>query len=68
MVLSPVLLLVALAIRLRDGAPVFFRQERVGLHGRPFQVVKFRTMVPDAEDQPERAGGASTRSAARPSR
>ena len=51
MVLSPVLLLVALAIRLRDGAPVFFRQERVGLHGRPFRVVKFRTMVPDAEDQ-----------------
>jgi exopolysaccharide biosynthesis polyprenyl glycosylphosphotransferase len=50
-VLSPVLLLVALAILVRDGAPVFFRQERVGLHGRPFQVVKFRTMVPDAEDQ-----------------
>ncbi len=50
-VLSPVLLLVALVIRLRDGAPVFFRQERVGLHGRPFRVVKFRTMVPDAEEQ-----------------
>ena len=49
--LSPVLLVVALVIRLRDGAPVLFRQERVGLHGRPFDVIKFRTMVPDAEAQ-----------------
>ena len=48
-VLSPFLLLVALLIRLRDGGPVLFRQQRVGLHGRPFDVVKFRTMVPDAE-------------------
>ena len=32
-----------------DGRPVIFRQTRVGLHGRPFDVVKFRTMVPDAE-------------------
>ena len=48
-VLSPVLLLVALVIRQRDGSPVLFRQERVGLHGRPFRVVKFRSMVPDAE-------------------
>lgn len=48
-VLSPVLLAVALAIRARDGRPVLFRQTRVGLHGRPFDVLKFRTMVPDAE-------------------
>jgi exopolysaccharide biosynthesis polyprenyl glycosylphosphotransferase len=48
-VLSPVLLVVALLIRWRDGSPVLFRQTRIGLHGRPFQVVKFRTMVPDAE-------------------
>ena len=34
-----------------DGRPVLFRQTRVGLHGRPFLVVKFRTMVPDAEDR-----------------
>ena len=50
-VLSPLLLLVAVLVTLRDGPPVLFRQERVGLHGRPFQVVKFRSMVPDAEEQ-----------------
>ena len=48
-VLSPFLLAVAALIRFRDGPPVLFRQERVGLHGRPFRVAKFRTMVPDAE-------------------
>jgi exopolysaccharide biosynthesis polyprenyl glycosylphosphotransferase len=47
--LSPVALAVAIAIRAKDGSPVLFRQTRVGLHGRPFRVVKFRTMVADAE-------------------
>lgn len=47
--LSPVLLAVAAAIRLREGPPILFRQLRVGLHGRPFVLYKFRTMVPDAE-------------------
>ena len=47
--LSPLLLTVGLAIRLRDGSPILFRQTRVGLHGRPFDVVKFRTMTTDAE-------------------
>ena len=48
-VLSPVLAGVALAVRLRLGAPVLFRQERPGLHGRPFIMLKFRTMT-DARD------------------
>ncbi|HLX34651.1 MAG TPA: sugar transferase [Candidatus Limnocylindrales bacterium] len=48
-VASPFLLLVALWIRASDGAPVLFRQTRVGLHGRRFTLLKFRTMVPDAE-------------------
>ena len=58
-VLSPVLLVVALAVRWRLGAPVLFRQPRVGLHGRVFTLLKFRTMrhavagngvtMPDAE-------------------
>ena len=48
-VLSPLLLTTALAIRLGDGPPVLFCQTRAGLRGRPFSICKFRTMVPDAE-------------------
>ena len=48
-VLLPVFAIIGLVILIVDGRPVIFRQTRVGLHGRPFDVVKFRTMVPDAE-------------------
>lgn len=48
-VLSPVMAAVAVVVRLTLGKPVLFRQVRPGLHGRPFTVVKFRTMV-DARD------------------
>jgi len=44
-VLSPVLLIVAAMVRLRLGSPVFFRHQRPGLHGRPFELIKFRTMT-----------------------
>jgi exopolysaccharide biosynthesis polyprenyl glycosylphosphotransferase len=47
--LSPLLLGLAAAIVVLDGRPVLFRQTRMGLHGRPFQVLKFRTMSRDAE-------------------
>ncbi len=47
--LTPVFLLTALAIKLEDGGPVFFGQERSGLFGRPFPMYKFRSMVVDAE-------------------
>ena len=50
-VLSPLLLAIALAIRMRDGSPVLFRQVRVGRHGRPFTIYKFRTMQTDAEER-----------------
>jgi len=43
-VLSPILLIVAFLIRRQMGSPVFFRQTRPGLHGRPFEMIKFRTM------------------------
>lgn len=43
--LSPVMAVVAALVRLRLGAPVIYRQERPGLHGRPFTIYKFRTMV-----------------------
>lgn len=49
MVLLPVLLLIAILIRLDSRGPVFFRQERVGQFGRVFRIHKFRTMVVDAE-------------------
>ena len=50
-VLSPVLLLTWIAIRLTSPGPVLYRQERIGLHNRPFTVVKFRSMVHGAEDE-----------------
>jgi lipopolysaccharide/colanic/teichoic acid biosynthesis glycosyltransferase len=46
---SPLWLFIALAIKLEDRGPVFFGQERVGRGGRAFRVLKFRSMVPDAE-------------------
>jgi len=49
--LSPVMLGTALFIYFRDGAPVFFTQERVGLDGKPFPMIKYRTMIPDAEEK-----------------
>jgi exopolysaccharide biosynthesis WecB/TagA/CpsF family protein len=49
MLFSVVFAAVALAIRLEDGGPVFFRQTRIGANGRPFRMWKFRSMVVDAE-------------------
>ena len=46
---SPLLLISALAIKLYDGGPVFFRQERATINGRLFQIHKFRSMIVDAE-------------------
>ena len=53
LILLPVFGAVALAVKLTSRGPVFFRQQRVGYHGRPFEIMKFRTMVADAEDQLE---------------
>jgi len=50
LVLSPVLLGIAVAIRMDSPGPVLFRQERVGVQGRRFSIVKFRTMVAGAEE------------------
>lgn len=47
--ISPLLLTIALAIKLSDGGPIFFRQIRVGHNGEHFNLLKFRSMVPDAE-------------------
>jgi len=48
-VASPLLAASAIAIKLEDGGPVFFRQTRVGRHGQDFELLKLRTMVVDAE-------------------
>lgn len=52
----PVWAIVALRIRLHDGGPVLYRATRIGRHGRPFMMHKFRTMVLNAD----RIGGSST--------
>lgn len=49
LVLSPLLLVIAVAVAASSPGPMFFRQERIGLHGVPFRIVKFRTMRVDAE-------------------
>jgi lipopolysaccharide/colanic/teichoic acid biosynthesis glycosyltransferase len=49
LVSSPLWILAALAIKLEDGGPVFFQQERWGLGQRPIRVYKFRTMAPNAD-------------------
>lgn len=49
LLLSPILLLAALAIRLDSPGGVFYRQTRVGLNGAPYEIVKFRSMRSDAE-------------------
>jgi lipopolysaccharide/colanic/teichoic acid biosynthesis glycosyltransferase len=54
--LSPLLLLVAILIKIDSRGPVFFKQERMGREFRPFDIYKFRTMVKDAA----RMGGAIT--------
>jgi sugar transferase (PEP-CTERM system associated) len=46
---SPLMLLTALAVKLDSRGPVFYTQERVGLHNRPFRIFKFRSMRMDAE-------------------
>jgi lipopolysaccharide/colanic/teichoic acid biosynthesis glycosyltransferase len=48
---APLWMLIAMAIKLEDGGSVFFRQTRVGLGGRTFDALKFRSMVADAEAQ-----------------
>lgn len=47
--LSPVFLAIAALVKWSSPGPVFFRQERIGKHGRPFEIIKFRSMVCDAE-------------------
>lgn len=49
--LSPFLLVVAVLVRIKLGSPVFFRQQRPGLNGKPFMLVKFRTMTDERDEK-----------------
>ncbi len=51
LVLSPLILVVALLVKKTSPGPVFYRQKRLGLYGRTFTLVKFRTMIDGAEDR-----------------
>jgi lipopolysaccharide/colanic/teichoic acid biosynthesis glycosyltransferase len=55
-VVSPILLTLAIIIKLTSEGPVFYRGVRIGLHGKPFRIFKFRTMVINAE----KLGGSAT--------
>lgn len=48
-VLSPLMLIIALLIRWKMGSPVLFRQTRIGQHERPFEIIKFRTLINETE-------------------
>lgn len=48
-IISPILLIIALSIKLTSKGPVFFKQERLGKNGKAFKIIKFRTMVVNAE-------------------
>lgn len=50
-VLSPVLAVIAAAVKLDSKGSVFYTQERIGYHKQPFKIIKFRTMYPDAENR-----------------
>lgn len=49
LILIPLFIVLAIVIKLTSPGPIFFLQERIGMNGKPFKIIKFRTMVPDAE-------------------
>lgn len=55
--LAPLMLLIAIAVHLTMGSPILFRQQRPGLHGQPFALLKFRTMANGVGTDAERLTG-----------
>ncbi len=48
-ILSPIFLILAIAVKITSKGPIFFKQERIGIHSKPFYIIKFRSMYIDAE-------------------
>lgn len=65
LLISPIMLLVATGVKLSSPGPVFYRQERVGLNNRPFNMLKFRSMPVDTEKEGVRWGGSATKAKTR---
>lgn len=59
--LSPLLLLIAVGIKLSSPGPVLYRQKRLGWNGRPFEMLKFRSMLQDVEQEDVRWGSAASK-------
>lgn len=49
-IISPLILIIAICIRICDGGSIFYRQSRMGKNGQPFEIIKFRTMCENAEE------------------
>lgn len=49
-VFSPLFLIICIAVKLEDGGPILYKQERIGKNGKPFNILKFRSMCVDAEE------------------
>ncbi len=58
-ILSPLMIIIALAIKLYDHGPVFYTQERITKDGRPFQIYKFRSMIVESEEHGARLASAN---------
>lgn len=61
LLISPLMLVIALAVKLTSAGPVFYRQERIGLNNKPFMMLKFRTMPTDSEKEGVRWGNAKNK-------
>ena len=65
LLISPVMILLALGVKLTSPGPVFYRQERVGLNNKPFHMLKFRSMPVDTEKSGIQWGGSAAKATSR---
>ncbi|MFK4017859.1 undecaprenyl-phosphate glucose phosphotransferase [Cobetia marina] len=65
LLISPIMLCIAIGVKLSSPGPVFYRQERVGWNGKPFDILKFRSMPTDVENMGVHWGGARSKQLSR---